>query len=230
MLDDLKKQVCDANLALRAEGLAAGTWGNVSGIDRKSGLVVIKASGIPIEQMQPHQMVVVRLADGEVAEGELKPSTDTPTHLELYRAFSRIGGVAHTHSLHATAWAQAGREIPVLGTTHADGFHGPIPCTRRMTGQEIDGDYEAGTGKLIVERFAHLDPMVVPAVLVASHGPFAWGVSAGQAVEHAAALEHVAMMASATVSIEPYTKPISRELLDKHYYRKHGPGRYYGQE
>ena len=229
MLEDLKKQVYEANLKLVAEGLVIQTWGNVSGIDRKSGHMVIKPSGLSYDSMKAKHMVVVSLATGEVAEGELKPSSDTPTHLELYRAFERIGGVAHAHSPCATAWAQARREIPPLGTTHADYFHGPIPCTRLISPEEIQQNYEANTGKIIAERFTQLEPMEVPAVLVADHGAFTWGSSADQAVQNAVILEHLALLALRTLTIEPYPKMISRELLDKHYYRKHGPGAYYGQ-
>lgn len=229
MLEDLKKQVCEANLRLVSDRLVIQTWGNVSGIDRSGGYVVIKPSGLSYEEMKPKHMVVVSLGDGRVVEGDLKPSSDTPTHLELYRAFKEIAGVVHTHSVFATAWAQAQREIPALGTTHADYFHGPIPCTRPMRPEEVQVDYEANTGKVIVERFARLEPMAVPAVLVANHGPFTWGTSPDSAAFNAMILEHLAMLAVQTTSIEPYPKPIGPELLDKHYYRKHGPGAYYGQ-
>ena len=230
MLEELKRQVCDANLRLAAEGLAIFTWGNVSGIDRAGGRVVIKPSGVPYEGMKPEHMVVVSLATGETVEGSLRPSSDTPTHLALYRAFGRIGGVAHTHSLFATAWAQARREIPPLGTTHADHFYGAVPCTRLLTAEEIAGDYESNTGKVIVERFSQLDPAALPGVLVADHGPFSWGDSPEQAVFHASILEHLARLASETLRVDPYPKPVSRELLDKHFLRKHGPGAYYGQK
>jgi len=229
MLEDLKKQVCEANLKLAAEGLVIQTWGNVSGVDRSDGNMVIKPSGVSYDAMKPKHMVVVSLATGQVVEGELNPSSDTLTHIELYRAFEGVGGVVHTHSIHATAWAQARRGIPVLGTTHADYFHGAVPCTRVMKPDEIQTDYEANTGKVIVERFARIEPMKVPAVLVADHGPFVWGPSPGQAVHNAVILEHLAELGLKTVAIEPYPKSISRELLDKHYYRKHGPGAYYGQ-
>jgi L-ribulose-5-phosphate 4-epimerase len=230
MLEELKSQVCQANLRLVAEGLVIETWGNVSGIGRGHGLVVIKPSGVPYDGMKPEHMVVVSLATGEVAEGDLRPSSDTPTHIELYRAFPEIGGVVHTHSIFATAWAQARREIPPLGTTHADYFNGPIPCTRPMTEAEITKDYEANTGKVIVERFAQLDPTQMPAVLVASHGPFTWGRSPDEAVANAVYLEHVARLASETLRVDPAAGPMPQPLLDKHYLRKHGPGRYYGQE
>jgi L-ribulose-5-phosphate 4-epimerase len=230
MLERLKEEVCQANLRLVAEALVIETWGNVSGIDRPMGLVVIKPSGVPYEGMRPEHMVVVSLAAGDVTEGNLRPSSDTPTHLGLYRAFPDIGGVAHTHSVFATAWAQAKREIPALGTTHADYFHGPIPCARPMTDAEIAGDYEANTGKVIVERFAQLDPMRMPAVLVASHGPFTWGRSPGEAVASALHLEHIARLASETLRIDPTASPMPQTLLDRHFLRKHGSGRYYGQE
>jgi len=230
MLERLREEVCRANLRLAAEGLVIETWGNVSGIDRAQGLLVIKPSGVAYEGMKSDHMVVVSLATGEVTEGDLRPSSDTPTHIELYRAFPDIGGVVHTHSIFATAWAQARREIPALGTTHADYFHGPIPCTRPMTEAEIGGDYETNTGKVIVERFAELDPMRIPAVLVASHGPFAWGRSPDEAVAGAAHLEHVARLASETLRVEPNAGPMPQALLDKHFLRKHGPGRYYGQD
>ena len=229
MLDELKKRVCEANLALVARGLVIETWGNASGIDRESGSVVIKPSGVDYRKMGPKQMVVVDLAGGNVTEGDLKPSSDTPTHLALYRAFPSIGGVVHTHSLHATAWAQARKNIPVLGTTHADYFNGPIPCTRPMTAEEIETDYEANTGQVIAERLKGLDPLQLPAVLVADHGPFAWGRTPAKAVESAFVTEHLAHLAAETLRVDPYPKPVSAELLDKHFSRKHGPDRYYGQ-
>jgi L-ribulose-5-phosphate 4-epimerase len=230
MLESLKEEVCAANLRLVAEGLVMQTWGNVSGIDRGRGVVVIKASGVPYDGMAPEHMVVVSLADGEKVDGDLRPSSDTPTHLELYRAFSDIGGAVHTHSLFAVAWAQACREIPPLGTTHADYFHGPIPCTRTMTEAEIREAYEANTGKVIVERFVGLDPMAMPGVLMANHGPFTWGESPDGAVANSVYLECVARMASETLRVDPNAGPMPNALLDKHYLRKHGPGRYYGQD
>lgn len=230
MLEELREEVCKANLRLVAEGLVIQTWGNVSGIDRASGLVVIKPSGVEYEGMAPQHMVVVSLETGEVVEGKLRPSSDTPTHLELYRAFEGIGGVVHTHSLFATAWAQARREIPALGTTHADYFYGAIPVTRPMTEAEIHEAYEENTGKVIVERFAHLDPKQMPAVLVASHGPFTWGLTPDDAVSNAVYLEHIAKLTSETLRLFPDTPPMPQALLDKHYLRKHGAGRYYGQE
>lgn len=229
MLEDLKNRVCEANRRLVAEGLVVQTFGNASAVDREGGHVVIKPSGVGYDEMSPERMVVVSLADGAVVEGDLRPSSDTPTHLVLYRELPALGGIVHTHSTHAVAWAQARREIPPLGTTHADYFHGPVPCTRVMTPEEIGGDYEANTGRVIVERFDGLDVEAAPGVLVADHGPFAWGGSAEQAVHHAAILEHLARLASLTVAIEAYPREISPALLDKHFLRKHGPGAYYGQ-
>ncbi len=230
MLEDLREQVCRANLQLVKEGLIIHTWGNVSGIDRSSGCVVIKPSGVPYEGMQPCHMVIVSLATGNVVEGDLKPSSDTPTHLELYRAFPALGGIVHTHSLHATSWAQARREIPPLGTTHADYFCGPVPCTRLLSPEEIRGAYEVNTGKVIVERFARLKPTDAPGVLVAEHGPFAWGASADEAVHNAVVLEFLARLASETIRIAGRSEPVQPELLDKHFSRKHGAGAYYGQK
>ena len=205
------------------------TWGNASGIDREKGLVVIKPSGVPYDRMKPGHMVVVSLESGEVLEGDLKPSSDTPTHLALYSAFRRIGGVVHTHSLFATAWAQTCRALPALGTTHADYFHGPVPCTRLLRPREIHSDYEANTGRVIVETFQGRDPLACPAVLVASHGPFTWGKTPAEAVHNAAVLEHLVRLASETLRLFPSARPMQRVLLDKHFLRKHGPGAYYGQ-
>ncbi len=230
MLETLKRQVCQANLDLVKAGLVIQTWGNVSGIDRASGRVVIKPSGVAYEKMKPHQMVVVALDTGRIVEGKLKPSSDTDTHLALYRAFKGVGGIVHTHSLLATAWAQTGREVPAFGTTHADYFHGPVPCTRVMTAREIQNDYEANTGQVIVETFARRDPLACPAVLVASHGPFAWGKSVAEAVHNAVVLEHVVRLAGETMRVFPSTKPMQRVLMDKHFFRKHGPDAYYGQK
>ncbi len=230
MLEELKEQVCQANLDLVKEGLVVQTWGNVSGVDRASGNLVIKPSGVPYAGMKPEQMVVVSLATGQVVEGGLQPSSDTPTHRGLYRAFQEIGGVAHSHSLFATAWAQAGAAIPALGTTQADYWNGEVPCTRLLTAAEIQTDYEANTGHVIVETFEHKDPAHHPAVLVASHGPFTWGKSARQAVENAAVLEFVARLAGETIRLNPMVKPIQPALLAKHFFRKHGPGAYYGQK
>ncbi|HXC99011.1 MAG TPA: L-ribulose-5-phosphate 4-epimerase [Verrucomicrobiae bacterium] len=229
MLEDLKKQVCHANLQLVAEGLVIHTWGNVSGIDRAGGRMVIKPSGVPYAVMKPAHMVVVSLESGKVLEGTANPSSDTPTHLVLYRAFKEIGGIVHTHSLYGTVWAQARREIPALGTTHADYFNGPIPCTRLLKSAEIKTDYEANTGHVIVERFGRLDPLERPGVLVASHAPFAWGKSVKDAVHNAVVLEQVARMASETLRVNPAVRPMQSVLLEKHYSRKHGPGAYYGQ-
>jgi L-ribulose-5-phosphate 4-epimerase len=232
MFEALKKLVCDANLKLVSEGLVVQTFGNVSGIDRDEGMVVIKPSGVSYDDMHPEQMVVVSLADGSVVEGDLRPSSDTPTHLELYRAFDKIGGVVHTHSVFATSWAQARRQIDAMGTTHADYFYGPVPCTRPMTPEEIIDQYEANTGKVIVEHFTDgdLDPGCFPGALVANHGPFTWGASPDAAVDCAVILEYVARLASETVKLVPYPGRISDELLDKHFLRKHGAGKYYGQD
>ena len=229
MLEILKRDVCQANLDLVKEGLVIQTWGNVSGIDRAQGLVVIKPSGVPYDNMKPEHMVVVSLETGAVVEGKLKPSSDTPTHLVFYRAFKEIGGVVHTHSLYATAWAQTCQDVPAQGTTHADYFYGPIPCTRRMTEAEIRKDYEANTGVVAVETFAGRDPLSCPAVLVANHGPFSWGRSAHDAVHHAVVLEYVVRLAGQALSVFPSAQPMQQVLLDKHFFRKHGPGAYYGQ-
>jgi L-ribulose-5-phosphate 4-epimerase len=228
MLEELKRQVLEANLRLPRAGLVVFTWGNVSGIDRETGLVVIKPSGVPYEGMQAEDMVVVTL-DGKVAEGKWKPSSDTPTHLELYRAFPDCGGIVHTHSRWATTFAQAGRDVPAMGTTHGDYFYGDIPCTRRMTPEEIRGEYELETGKVIAETFRNRDPMAVPAVLVCSHGPFTWGKDPEEAVHNAVVLEDVAFMAWHAMLLEPGAGRMQQELLDKHYLRKHGKNAYYGQ-
>ncbi|MCA3997755.1 L-ribulose-5-phosphate 4-epimerase [Serratia marcescens] len=229
-MNELKRQVLAANLSLPAYGLVTFTWGNVSAIDRQSGLVVIKPSGIAYEAMTLEDLVVVDL-EGKVCEGHRKPSSDTATHLALYRAFADIGGVVHTHSRNATIWAQAGQPIPALGTTHADYFYGDIPCTRPMSEAEIAGDYEGETGKVIIETFnqAGRDPQQVPGVLVYSHGPFAWGKDAAGAVHNAVVLEEVAIMAMATRQLAPAIAPMQPELLDKHFLRKHGKHAYYGQ-
>jgi L-ribulose-5-phosphate 4-epimerase len=232
MLEQLKAEVCKANLDLVDEGLVIQTWGNASGIDRARGLVVIKPSGVSYNGMTRDHMVVVSLADGKVVEGNLKPSSDTATHLELYRAFKEIGGVVHTHSLYATAWAQAKRKIPSYGTTQADYWYGEVPCTRPMTPQEIKNDYEKNTGTVIIEAFKKqkLNPLEHPAVLVASHGPFTWGKTPADAVHNASVLEFVARLASETLRINPKTKPMHPVLLDKHFLRKHGAKAYYGQK
>jgi L-ribulose-5-phosphate 4-epimerase len=230
MLEQLKKEVCQANLDLVKEGLVIQTWGNASGVDRERGLMVIKPSGVPYDGMAPNHMVVVSLETGKVVEGKLRPSSDTPTHLVLYRAFKGIGGVVHTHSLYATAWAQARRGIPSYGTTQADYWFGDVPCTRLMTGAEIKNDYEANTGEVIVGTFKNLDPLQHPSVLVASHGPFTWGKDPHDAVHNAAVLEFVARLASETLRLNPKIQPMQGVLLDKHFLRKHGPGAYYGQK
>ena len=230
MLDELKQQVCAANLKLVADGLVTQTWGNASGIDRSQALVVIKPSGVPYDGMKPQHMVVVALDTGKIADGYLKPSSDTPTHLELYRAFKNVGGIVHTHSLYATAWAQARRKISSYGTTQADYWHGEVPCTRAMTAKEIREDYEKNTGLVIVETFKKLNPLEHPAVLVASHGPFTWGKNVDEAVHNASVLEFVARLASETLRVNPKTKPMQSVLLEKHFSRKHGAKAYYGQK
>lgn len=230
MLDDLKQQVCDANLALVRHGLVTLTWGNVSAIDRDAGRVVIKPSGVDYDVMRPEHMVVVDL-DGNVVEGDLRPSSDTPTHVRLYRAFPEIGGVTHTHSPKATAFAQARVDVPCLGTTHADHFMGPVPVTRPLTAEEVDRDYEGATGDVIIERFAQLDPAAMPAVLVAGHAPFAWGGDAAASVRNAVALEAVCAMALDTMQLcHQKPAPLEAHVLDKHHRRKHGPDAYYGQK
>ena len=230
MLEELKQIVCAANLELPKYGLVTFTWGNVSGVDRKRGLMVIKPSGVEYENMTPEDMVVVSLATGEVVEGKWKPSSDTATHLALYNAFPNIGGVVHTHSRWATSWAQAGRGIPAYGTTHGDYFYGEIPCTRKMTAAEIAGEYEKETGNVIVETFASKNPDDIPAVLVHSHGPFAWGTDPHNAVHNAVVLEELAFMAFHTEALNPNATPMQPQLLDKHYLRKHGKNAYYGQK
>ncbi len=229
MLEQLKRDVCEANLRLVREGLVILTWGNASGLDRASGRVVIKPSGVSYDAMTADDMAVVSLETGEQVEGDLKPSSDTPTHLEIYRAFEGVGGIVHTHSTHATAWAQAEKPIPPLGTTHADAFHGPVPVTRRMTAREIEMHYEGHTGAVIAEALAGIDPLSVPAVLVAGHGPFTWGRTVGDAVASSVTLEAVAEMAALTLAINADVGEFQHELLDKHFLRKHGPDAYYGQ-
>jgi L-ribulose-5-phosphate 4-epimerase len=229
MLEQLKELVFQANLLLPKHGLITFTWGNVSGIDREQGLVVIKPSGVDYEVMKAEDMVVVDLERGKTVEGSLKPSSDTPTHMELYKAFPNIGGIVHTHSRWATSFAQAGRGIAALGTTHGDYFHGEIPCTRKMTTAEIEGEYEKETGLVIKETFQEKNPDSIPAVLVHSHGPFAWGTDSMDAVHNAVVLEEVAFMNFHTVMLEPGIPPMQQELLDKHYLRKHGTNAYYGQ-
>lgn len=230
MLEKLKAEVCKANLDLVAEGLVIQTWGNASGIDRERGLVVIKPSGVAYDGMTPGHMVVVSLKTGRVVAGKLKPSSDTPTHLVLYRAFPKIGGIVHTHSLYASAWAQARRKIPAYGTTQADYWFGEVPCTRALTPREIRSDYEANTGRVIVETFRKSNPLEQPAVLVAGHGPFAWGRDVAEAVHNAGVLEFIAWLAGETLRLNPKTKPIPPALLGKHFLRKHGTKAYYGQK
>lgn len=228
MLEQLKKQVLEANILLPKYGLVTFTWGNVSGIDRESGLVVIKPSGVPYEGMTEEDMVVVDL-DGKRVEGKWKPSSDTPTHVELYKAFPALGGIVHTHSRWATTFAQAGLDIPAMGTTHGDYFYGDIPCTRKMTPQEIAGEYEKETGRVIIETFAGKSPADIPGVTVHSHGPFAWGRDAMDAVHNAVVMEEVAFMDWHAMMINPTAGRMQQELLDKHYLRKHGKNAYYGQ-
>lgn len=227
MFEDLKKEVYKANISLVEHGLVIFTWGNVSAIDRESGLVVIKPSGVAYDKMTPEDMVVVDL-DGKVVEGDLNPSSDTPTHVVLYKAFKEVGGIVHTHSTYATAWAQAGRDIPNIGTTHADYFHDAVPCTDDMTREEVEGDYEKETGNVIVRRFSSLNPIHTPGVLVKNHGPFTWGKSAAEAVHNAVVLEQVAKMAYISYGVNP-SLTMNPLLVEKHFSRKHGAGAYYGQ-
>ena len=231
MLEELKQKVYEANMDLPRYGLVTFTWGNVSAVDREKGLFVIKPSGVDYEKLTPQDMVVVDL-EGRKVEGRYNPSSDTATHLELYRAFPEIGGVVHTHSSYATSWAQAGRDIPCYGTTHADYIYGPVPCLRCLTKEEIEDAYEANTGRLIVSELRRMnkDPMAVPAVLCKNHGPFAWGKDAAEAVHNAVVLEEVAKMAYRAETINPRIQPAPQELMDKHYYRKHGANAYYGQK
>ena len=231
MLEELKQLVYEANMDLPKYGLVTFTWGNVSAIDREKGLFVIKPSGVPYEKLKPEDMVVLDL-EGNKVEGKYNPSSDTPTHLELYKAFPEIGGVVHTHSSYATSWAQAGRSIPCYGTTHADYIYGEVPCVRCLTAEEMADAYEENTGHLIVNEFRRMnkDPMAVPAVLCKNHGPFAWGKDASEAVHNAVVLEEVAKMAYRAETINPDIAPAPQELQDKHYYRKHGANAYYGQK
>ena len=228
MLEQLKKEVYDANMELQEKGMVIYTWGNVSGIDREKELVVIKPSGVDYDKMKPEDMVVVDLK-GNVVEGYYKPSSDTATHLILYRAYPAIGGVVHTHSTWAVTFAQAGMDIPALGTTHADYFYGDIPCTRELSKEEISGDYEVNTGKVIVETIGDKDPMAVPGILVKNHGPFAWGKTPAGSVYNAVVMDKVAEMAYKTMTLNPRVNRVSQYLLDKHYFRKHGANAYYGQ-
>ena len=229
MLEKLKQEVLEANLLLPKHGLVTFTWGNVSGVDRESGMMVIKPSGVEYDGMQAEDMVVVSLETGERVEGKYKPSSDTPTHLELYRAYPALGGVCHTHSRWAVSYAQAGHGIIPMGTTHGDYFYGEIPCTRAMTPTEIKGEYEKETGTVIIETFKGIDPMTIPAVLVKNHGPFTWGTSPWEAVHNAVVLEEVAFMNFHANEIDPSAGRMQQELLDKHYLRKHGANAYYGQ-
>ncbi len=229
MLEDLKQKVYEANMLLPKHGLVTFTWGNVSGIDRYKGLMVIKPSGVEYSEMTPDDMVVVDLNSGEVAEGKLNPSSDTPTHIELYKAFHDIGGVVHTHSSYATSWAQAGRAITAYGTTHADYFYGDIPCTRALTKAEIENGYELNTGKVIIETFADKEPNAIPGVVVFNHAPFTWGSDPANAVHNSVVLEEVAKMAYRCEVINSGVTRMSRYILDKHYNRKHGENAYYGQ-
>lgn len=228
MLEELKEKVFKANLDLVKHGLVIFTWGNVSGIDREKSLVVIKPSGVDYDNMKAGDMVVVDM-DGNVVEGDLRPSSDTPTHLEIYKAFPETGGVVHTHSTYATAWAQAGVDIPNIGTTHADYFHQAIPCTADMTEEEVNGAYEKETGTVIVKRFRDMNPVHTPGVLVKNHGPFAWGKDANEAVHNAVVMEQVAKMASIAYQVNPHLT-MNPLLVEKHFSRKHGPNAYYGQK
>jgi L-ribulose-5-phosphate 4-epimerase len=229
MLSELKEAVWKSNLDLVKSGLVILTFGNVSGIDRRRGIVAIKPSGVPYESLKADDIVLVDL-EGRVVEGWLSPSSDTPTHVELYKAFPQVGGIAHAHSEYATMFAQAGREIPCFGTTHADQFHGPVPLTRLLVEAEVVEDYERNTGKIIVERFAGVDPLELPAVLVAGHGPFAWGRTSAESVETALVLERVAKMAYGTIALDRNLAPLDHYIQEKHYLRKHGPQAYYGQK
>lgn len=228
-MQQLKQQVFDANMALPHYGLVTFTWGNVSAVDRERGLVVIKPSGVPYETMQAEDMVVIDL-QGNIVEGRYRPSSDTPTHLELYRRYPHLGGIVHTHSTHATAWAQAGLSIPALGTTHADYFFGDIPCTRALTAAEVAGEYELNTGKVIVETLGDTNPLHTPGIVVYQHGPFSWGKDAVDAVHNAVVMEEVAKMAWIACGINPRLRHIDGYLMDKHFSRKHGPNAYYGQK
>jgi L-ribulose-5-phosphate 4-epimerase len=230
-VDDLREQVCAANVALVSSGLVTLSFGNVSGVDRAAGIMLIKPSGVPYETLRPADLVGVDLATGSPVAGSARPSSDTPTHLALYRRYVEIGGVVHTHSTRASAWAQAGRPIPCLGTTHADHFRGPVPVTRSLRPAELGTTYEADTGAVIIETLEalRLGPLEMPAVLVRSHGPFTWGVDAAEALANAIALEAVAAMADRTLALDPEARPIDEALLDRHFGRKHGPRAYYGQ-
>ena len=231
MLEQLKREVYEANMELPRRGLITYTWGNVSGRDKETGYFVIKPSGVEYDELKPEDMVVVDL-NGKVIEGHYRPSSDTPTHIELYKKYPEIGGIVHTHSPEATSWAQAGRSIPLYGTTHADYFYGPIPCTRSLTRDEIEGEYERNTGLVIIETFeeGNINPVYTPGVLCCNHGPFTWGKDAAQAVYHAVVLEEVARMATRTEMINPRVTPAPDTIRDKHFFRKHGANAYYGQK
>ena len=229
MLEKLKQEVCAANVDLEKTGLVIQTWGNVSGISRSEGLVVIKPSGVEYKNLTADDMVVIDL-NGKIVEGNKRPSSDTPTHIELYKAFPSINGITHTHSLYATIFAQAGKEIPCLGTTHADTFSGDVPVTRLLTKDEVEIEYEKNTGKIIIERFRKLDPLHIPGILVAGHAPFAWGKDASESVKNAQTLERVAEMALGTLQLNPGIKSLRKYILNKHFQRKHGPNAYYGQK
>ena len=228
MLEQLKKEVYEANMELPRRGLITYTWGNVSGIDRETGYMVIKPSGVDYDDLKAEDMVVVDL-EGNIIEGTYKPSSDTATHIELYKAYENLGGIVHTHSPQATSWAQAGRGIPCYGTTHADYFYGEIPCARSLTAEEINSAYEKNTGLVIIETFKGKDPTHIPGVLCTNHGPFTWGKDAHEAVHNAVVLEEVASMALRTEQLNPNAKPVPQVLLDKHFLRKHGANAYYGQ-
>ncbi len=230
MLDELKRAVYEANMLLPKYGLVTFTWGNVSGIDRESGCMVIKPSGVEYDRMKPEHMVVVEIETGKVVDGTLNPSSDTPTHIELYKSFPNIGGVVHTHSPYATSWAQAGRDIPAYGTTHADYFYGDIPCTRALTPDEIKNDYELNTGRVIVEMFEKFDYEAIPGAVIFNHAPFTWGTDPSNAVHNAVVLEEVAKMAYMSETINKDITSIGKHILDKHYLRKHGENAYYGQK
>lgn len=229
MLEELRQKVCDANIELKRKNLVLYSWGNVSGIEREKDIVAIKPSGISYDDLTPEKIVLLDL-DGKKIEGDLNPSSDTDTHLELYRSFDCIGGICHTHSKYATMWAQACSDLPCFGTTHADNFYGDVPVTDTMTKEQIETDYELNTGKVIIERFKDIDPSQMQAVLVANHGPFTWGKDAAKSVENAVVLEETAQMAIGTLQINTEQKSISQDLLDKHYLRKHGKNAYYGQK
>ena len=229
MYEELRNKVCQANIELQKHGLVVYSWGNVSEIDRGNNVIAIKPSGVAYEKLTPDKIVLLDI-EGNIIEGDFNPSSDTPTHLELYRSFDSVGGICHTHSNNATMWAQACREIPCFGTTHADYFYGSVPVTDKMTKAEIKTDYELNTGRVIARRFEGLEPMQIPAVLVAGHGPFTWGKDAAGAVESAVVLEEIAKIAIGTITINPKQKQISKALLNKHYLRKHGKDAYYGQE